>query len=341
MDWLLRRYLWIVQAALLAVCAFLVAVTVDTIVGYVLSKKFQLTHPKAVAMRPKNADLLKDYDLINERNVFDAQRENITWTSLADDEMGGGDNWESAGPTSLHVQLVGTAVFDDPRQSLATIVDLGKGSDGVPQTYSINDCPANEEQNSLLQSILDRLAAKNSVPCNKLLGVGQIRRIEENRVYFYNQDRRAYEYVSLEDAKNVPAPTLSKPIASGFGEGVGDIGKIGNSVKETSTNNYDIGQNDLDDALGNLSQISMQARAVPAFDDKGRPIGFKMVSIQPDSVFTKIGLKVNDIITRINGYELNSPDKALEVYQKLRTARNFNIDLKRGDSAITKSYTVR
>ena len=48
--------------------------------------------------------------------------------------------------------------------------------------------------------------------------------------------------------------------------------------------------------------------------------GFKLYAIRPSSVYAKIGLTNGDTLSAINGLELTTADKALEVYTKLREA---------------------
>jgi general secretion pathway protein C len=47
------------------------------------------------------------------------------------------------------------------------------------------------------------------------------------------------------------------------------------------------------------------------------------------SAYSSIGIENGDVIQRINGYEINSPDKALEVYQKLRSSAHVTLDVER------------
>jgi general secretion pathway protein C len=84
----------------------------------------------------------------------------------------------------------------------------------------------------------------------------------------------------------------------------------------------------------------MQARIVPAFKD-GVAQGFKLFSIRPDSIYTKIGIQNGDVIKRINGFELNSPEKALEVYGKLKEASRIDIEVERNGSTIKSTYNIR
>mgnify|MGYP001382018024 CR=1 FL=1 len=77
------------------------------------------------------------------------------------------------------------------------------------------------------------------------------------------------------------------------------------------------------------------------FDPNGFwSIGFKLFSIKPGSIYSKLGMKNGDVIQKINGYEMNSPDKALEIYQKLRDASSVNIDLLRRGQSVQMGYNI-
>ena len=46
------------------------------------------------------------------------------------------------------------------------------------------------------------------------------------------------------------------------------------------------------------------------------------------------------MIERINGYEINSPEKALELYQKLRESSHVTIELDRNGQPVRKEYNI-
>ena len=96
----------------------------------------------------------------------------------------------------------------------------------------------------------------------------------------------------------------------------------------------------MDKTLANLNDVAMQARIVPAFKD-GQAEGFKLFSIRPDSIYSKIGIVNGDVIKRINGFDLNSPEKALEVYSKLKEANRIDIEVDRNGRPLRKTYNVR
>ena len=83
----------------------------------------------------------------------------------------------------------------------------------------------------------------------------------------------------------------------------------------------------------------MQPRIVPAFRD-GVATGFKLFQIRPDSIYARVGIQNGDVIRRLNGFDINSPDKALEAYSKLREANHIEVEIERNGSLITKTYDL-
>ncbi len=74
----------------------------------------------------------------------------------------------------------------------------------------------------------------------------------------------------------------------------------------------------------NLSTV----RVVPSFKN-GKPDGFKLFSMKQSSTFYKIGFRNGDVIQKINGEELASPDKVLELYQGNKEKKAFTVELVR------------
>ncbi len=123
-------------------------------------------------------------------------------------------------------------------------------------------------------------------------------------------------------------------------EGGEEIAPAGGGVTQLSANDYAIDRPELDRVLTNLNEVATQARAVPSFKD-GKANGFKMFSIKSGSIYAKIGLKNGDVIQKVNGMELNSPDRALELYQKLKTATSVNMEIQRRGQSRSLNYTIR
>ena len=73
----------------------------------------------------------------------------------------------------------------------------------------------------------------------------------------------------------------------------------------------------------------------------GKPVGFKLFSIKPGSLYSKIGLQNGDVINRINGFEMSSHEKGLEVYQKLKDSSSVTVDIKRRGKPMSLDYAIQ
>jgi general secretion pathway protein C len=205
--------------------------------------------------------------------------------------------------TSLRVKLLGTLVSTLPNWSIGSILDLNNQKSS---TVMIGDRVQNAEVLS----------------------------VERDRVIIANNGRR--EYIGAEGGDGAPQPP---PIATT--RPVSEPGnQYGAGIKALDDNNYEVPRNEVDKALANLNDLAMQARIVPAFKD-GQAEGFKLFSIRPDSLYSKIGIVNGDVIKRINGFEMNSPEKALEVYTKLKDANRIDIEVDRNGQTLRKTYNVR
>jgi general secretion pathway protein C len=110
-------------------------------------------------------------------------------------------------------------------------------------------------------------------------------------------------------------------------------------IRKLTDTRYEIDKAVIESSLSNLNTLATQARLVPSFKN-GVANGFKLFQIQPGSLYSSIGIENGDVITRINGYEINSPDKALEIYQKLREASHVTLELDRAGQNIKKDYSI-
>jgi general secretion pathway protein C len=157
----------------------------------------------------------------------------------------------------------------------------------------------------------------------------RIYQVEKERVLIDNNGVNEYIDNNAAAPPNLGVSAMPPPPVPGGGDG----------VKQLSENQYVVAKSEINNALTNLSDLATKARIVPSFKN-GVANGFKLFSIVPDSLYSKIGVQNGDVIRRINGYEMNSPDKALEIYQKLRDASRIEIELERRGETVRKSYSI-
>lgn len=72
----------------------------------------------------------------------------------------------------------------------------------------------------------------------------------------------------------------------------------------------------------------------------GKLTGFKVTWIKPGSVFAKLGLKKNDVITAINGKPVSSVAEVFKIYQKMDTLDNLSIEVTRNNQKRELDYAI-
>ncbi len=82
-----------------------------------------------------------------------------------------------------------------------------------------------------------------------------------------------------------------------------------------------------------------QARIVPSFVD-GKVRGMKLFAIRARSTFARLGLQNGDVAVKLNGFELATPEKMLELYSKLRTVETLTLELERYGKGMSIEYTL-
>ncbi|HEX2574013.1 MAG TPA: type II secretion system protein GspC [Polyangia bacterium] len=103
---------------------------------------------------------------------------------------------------------------------------------------------------------------------------------------------------------------------------------------------YEIERALIDRLLSDPTALATAARFVPWIGD-GRPRGFRLYQIRPGSIFDRLGLRNGDRVETVNGMEMNTPDQALDVYTKVRSASHLTIVVERQGKTVTLDYAIR
>jgi general secretion pathway protein C len=126
----------------------------------------------------------------------------------------------------------------------------------------------------------------------------------------------------------------------GSGPPVRQVDSDQGGIRQTAPHQYEIDRASLEAALGNLNQLASSVRVVPEVK-AGRPAGFRVVDVRAGSLLAGLGLLRGDVLHAINGLELTSVEKAMEVYLKLKSAGHLALVVERGGVMTTLQYTVR
>jgi general secretion pathway protein C len=174
-------------------------------------------------------------------------------------------------------------------------------------------------------------------------GAGPIVAIHYKYVDFMNKAENRKERISITgEAPPPPVVAAAEPDPSAKPAGDGDdlTAAIDSGIKKIDDTTYEIDRSLVDKVLANPMAVAKGARVMPS-SKNGEPNGFKLYAVRPSSVYAKLGFANGDTLHAINGMELNSMDKAMEVYSKVRDASSLQVNVTRRGKPVTLSYTIR
>ncbi len=305
MQDLIKRYFWVLGAITVCICAvFAAKATSHVVEAKFLGDSAQTPRVAAIPtpMQPAKQTRSKDGGPFATRNMFCSE--------CTPDVLPVNTDPSQISTTSLPVVLLATMVSTKPEDSYATIINT-----------------ANEQQGAY--------AVGDQVPG----ATGAIKEIHYKYIDFENSGR--IERLVLAGATPpvvAAAPVVEKPSNDGDKDDM--QASIDNGIKKTGDNTYEIDKSLVDKVLANPMAVARGARVVPAVKN-GKPDGFKLYAIRPSSVYSKLGLSNGDTLQAINGFELTSADKALEVYTKLREATQLEVEVTRRGKPLTLKYSIR
>lgn len=136
-------------------------------------------------------------------------------------------------------------------------------------------------------------------------------------------------------AKPAAKPT-PKPAARSGGVAQNDLDQ---NITKVSDTNYKVNRTLIDKLLSNQAELMRSARVVP-HQQNGQTVGVKLYGIRRKSVLGHLGLQNGDLLRTINGFNMASPDSALEAYTKLRSASNLSVSVTRRGRDMTLDYSI-
>jgi general secretion pathway protein C len=169
-----------------------------------------------------------------------------------------------------------------------------------------------------------------------LLHDATIDAIEATRVYLL---RHGGGRQILELLESAPPPPAGAQSASGTAPAAA-APSFRDGIRQLGERRYEIQRRTLEAWTGNLPQLATEVRAVPQVVD-GKSAGLRLDGIRPGGPFAAIGLQSGDVIRAINGLDLDSPERAIDAYLKLRTASHVAIAADRAGRRIQLDYDVR
>lgn len=169
-----------------------------------------------------------------------------------------------------------------------------------------------------------------------LPGGARLVEVQRNQVVIENNGRRETLKVDLD----APAPpSTDRPTKIRERNTAKQKPANNSGIREIGENRWLIPAEEADRARNNINDLLRQARVEPNIVD-GQTDGFAVRMIRPGSLFSMLGLQVGDVLHDVNGVKLDTPEKALQVFQQLREARQISISLERQGTPQTFAYEI-
>jgi len=306
-----KKYFWLLGVVVVILCSMFAALAVNNYVeGKYLSDNSEppAVTPPTRTHKPKVARLSKDGTPLAKRNMFCSACEPF---EPEPDAPNGEDPGDYVPLTSLPLTLIATNVSTNPDHSFATVHNTSSERQGA---YWLGD---------------------------EIPEAGKVEVIRHKYIDFRNDQSNRLERINLL-AKASPRPTPSPSPSRSGGRSPREelVAELDEGIKKVDDGHYEIDRDLVDKLLANPMSVARGARVVPSIKN-GKANGFKLYAIRPNSIYAKLGLMNGDTIHAINGFELTTPDKALEVYTKVKESSNLSVSATRRGKPVTIDYNIK
>jgi general secretion pathway protein C len=136
-----------------------------------------------------------------------------------------------------------------------------------------------------------------------------------------------------------PVPPVAAAMPS-LSTGAISEDELNQNITAVSETKYTVQRGLVDKVLQNQAEIMRSARIVP-HEENGQVVGVKLYGIRRNSLLGKLGLQNGDMLRTINGFQMSSPDTALEAYSRLRSADNLSVAVTRRGRQMAIDYDIQ
>lgn len=305
----LKRYFWVVPVLVVITSSALAA----TAVNHYVEGTFLADSSKAPRIDPVVGKVPTARKAGNPKNGEPMATRNMFCSECLPEEVVE-DTTSDTGQvplTSLPLVLVATNVAGLDKYSFATVRNTSSEKQGA---YWIGD----------------------TIP-----EAGAIETIGGKNVIFRNESSKRLERIALLNTSAPKAPAKpSTPKRAPRNDREKLLAEVEAGIKKIDDTSYEIDRNVVDKVLANPMAVARGARVVPSIKN-GQNNGFKLYAIRPSSVYAKLGMRNGDTIHNVNGFDLTTADKALEVYQKVKESSNLTVTVTRRGKPVTLNYSIR
>lgn len=351
MDSKIRLAVRIGIAALLLIVAFAGASSVGNIISekvvsvtpYEVSNvKVDTADVSSVGANDENADILiYNRNLFNQKSTGeDAEPEAVEEPvaeiedTVIEEIVGDG---KRPVLTDLRVLLMGTQVASDPAYSVAMLMPLEGGADARMQYL--------QEGSTLLEEARIIRIVRNRVYME--------RTTQNNRLEYI--DTRTTEEDLAEAKKNLEKVAEKEKAAAAAAEKEKEKAAAATNdkaaaktelVKKVDTDTYEVSREAVENirknpnSLKNNPDYGKMPQVQPVYKN-GNIGGFRLLGVESDSIYARLGLKSGDTIIDVNGQAIEGPQQAMALLDALKPGQDIGLKINRSGQEKTLTFQLK
>jgi len=321
LDKLLKRYFWAVILTLVALAAFFDAQGIMQVVGASLAadEKQLAAVPLAARLPPAPASASQhatSAESILSRNPFDSVTGplNLVVAPVVEEVDASAPPPDLSDPFNAPdcdgVRVLIIAASSDPDWSFAAL----------------------ETQQEKGKTFLRRRGGE--------LGGKTVSFIGWDRVWMTNAGQLCQTQMFKPPAPPAPVASAAPSAAPAAGGAAPVSDDIKKGVQRVSPNEFKVDRSVVDKILENQADLMRQARIVPE-QENGKVVGIRLFGVRPDTLLGTLGMENGDRLEKINGFDMASPEKALEAYARLRTSDHLTVAVNRRGQEMNIDYNIQ
>ncbi len=339
MSALFKKHFWAVNLAAIAALAWSASATVNTMLG---AELFVVPDAPSIEAGAAESSLgskdlgripadLGAAETLEDRKVFDLRPP--PEGDDADGEDADAEDTETEvdatgqlEESELPIELVGTFVSEEPDSSMATLNVSGENKLGWVGTELLDG-----------QATLAAIGPRHVV-VREGNSLKVVRLWTEKAAA--GKPGRGGPGRKTTAGRGSARPATARATASAASSKAPKKKDLSKGVKKTGPYDYQIDRGMLDEQLQDLSKLGSQARVVPNYRN-GKYEGFKLVGVRPGSLYRSIGVRSGDVIKSVNGKPIDSPNKALELFEQLKKSSNIQLEIERRGQPKQLNYAIQ
>lgn len=247
---------------------------------------------------------------------------------------------ESSAPV---VKSTGLDVSDPLNVEACAGVEVQIITESPDPTWSIAVLKGPKEERAFLRRVGDKVEEfeVQYIGYNRLQRSPSVWMSQSNKLcqsLLFTTSEAAAPASSGSAAAPAPAPTAPEADKAAGKSELSD--EIAQKIEKVSETEFNVDRAVVDNILENQAQLMRTARIVPEKGADGKTVGIRLFGVRPNTLLGTLGLQNGDRLETINGFEMASPEKALEAYARLRSANKLTIKITRRGQPVTLDFNI-